>query len=122
MSKNLRAALEAPDVQAWKPAVGDLLIGEVVGYSEGRGAHGMMHICEVANEATGELVGIWLGAVLLDEFKKIRPAPGERIGIRRMLDGKNRAGSLYKRFRVEIDRPGAADVPNFHDTDEEPEP
>lgn len=99
--------------RAWKPEVGDVLVGELVAYRQGQGAYGPAWVAHVREEGSGELRACWLfHAVLLDEFRRLRPKPGERVGIRRLEDG-GKVGARYRRFALVVDRPVEAEVPDF---------
>lgn len=109
--RDLREELRKPRAAAWKPEVGDELVGVLDSYGEGHAQHGPMIVANVCDETTGELFAVWLGAVLLDEFKQQRPRPGERVGLRREPDGGDERNS-YRRFRVVVDRERAV-IPDF---------
>lgn len=106
--RDLRAELEEEDgdyPDAWRPEIGEILVGELVRYSRGHTTYGEAVIAIVSHEGTGELAAVWLlHHVLLDEFRKLRPSPGERIGIKRLPDAE-RAQNPYQRFIVRVDRP-----------------
>lgn len=115
-SRDLARELETwsdEPARAWKPEVGDVLVGELVAYRQGQGAYGPAWVAHVREEGSGELRACWLfHAVLLDEFRRLRPKPGERVGLRRLEDG-GKAGSRYRRFALVVDRPVGAEVPDF---------
>ncbi len=99
--------------EAWIPDVGDLLIGEVVEYSEGSTRQGTYNIAVIRDEESGKPHAVWLmHKVLEDEFRRHKPKVGERISIKRHEDGCTTTGTKYHRYRVRVDRP-AADAPNF---------
>ena len=116
--QDLRARLDGWNEErprAWKPGVGDTLIGELVRYSRGEGKYGPAHIAIVREDGSGELRACWLfWAVLLDAFKQERPKPGERIGIRRLDDSEGKgANGAYRRFALVVEREGGASLPDF---------
>ena len=47
--------------------------------------------------------------VLIDQFKKLRPKPGERVGIKRVADSEKG----YARYVVKVDRPEEIQVPDW---------
>jgi len=114
--RDLRAELEGwqdERPRAWVADVGQVLVGELVRYSRGEGQYGPAHIAQVREEKTGELRAVWLlHRVLLDEFKRLRPKPGERLGIRRLEDGGENSKRPYRRFALVLDRDGD-DLPDF---------
>ena len=56
---------------------------------------------------------MWLfNTTLLDAFKRERPEPGERIGLRRLEDGRGAHGN-YRRFALVVEREGGESVPDF---------
>lgn len=110
--RDLRRELEEFDgeyPEAWRPSVGDILVGEVMRWSSGYTDYGEYPICIVRADATGEEVGVWLlHTVLRDEMAKKKPRPGEKIGIKRLPD----ASKGYKRYAVRVDR-DEPEIPNF---------
>ncbi len=124
LTRDLRAELEdqvdGNFPPAWKPVPGDILVGRLVGYSTGRGYRGReIYVAKIEVEDIVDgspFVSVWLmSTVLFDEFRKQRPAPGERIGIARLTDGTSEAGQEYQRYRVTIDRVGESAIPDFGD-------
>jgi len=99
--------------RAWKPEPGEVLVGELLAYRQGQGAYGPAWVAHVREEGSGELRAVWLfHAVALDEFRRLRPKPGERVGLRLLEDG-GKAGARYRRFALVVDRPVEAEVPDF---------
>ena len=99
--------------RAWRSRVGDVLVGELEGYHRGEGAYGPTWVAHVRDEKAGELRAVWLfHTVLLDEFRRLRPKPGERIGLRRLDDG-GQEDRRYRRYALVVDREGASGVPDF---------
>jgi len=112
MARNLAAELDADTgehPESWKPAPGDKLVGRLVRYDKAPGRYGpcFLAVLDVAGEGDkasqgAHLVAVWLShAVLLEKFKELRPAPGESVGIKRLVD----AGKGYARYMVKVDRP-----------------
>ena len=98
--------------ESWRPKPGDKIVGRLVRYTQGESPYGPRHIAVVeAMNAGGEpyLVGIWLShAVLVDQFKRLKPKPGERIGVKRLADVPGRGDKRgYAMFKVVVDRPDA---------------
>lgn len=94
----------------WKHTEGSMIVGHIVRYSRARGAHGEAWVCVVDDEEHGR-VSVWLTPkVLIEQFRKWRPVPGERIGI--LCQGKD-AEKGYWRFAMRVDRPGEGLVPDF---------
>lgn len=117
--RDLRGELEDFDgeyPESWIPAVGDILVGEVLRYSRGTTNWGSYPICVLRDERTGEERSVWLmHTVLLDEFRKQRPKVGERVGVKRLPDAD---GGRYRRYALRIDRP----EPDASDLLEDAEP
>lgn len=87
-----------------------MLVGEIVRYETGMTEYGEAPIVVVANEDNGELLSVWLlHQVLLSEFQKLKPKPGERVGIKRLADDPERR---YRRYAVRVDREDAG-VPDL---------
>ena len=98
-------AADDEDPEAWRPQVGDTLIGTLVRFSDGQTPHGDRRILIVEDEATGRLVAVWLNHVVLrQKIEKLNPQPGERIGLRRLQDHERG----YFKYRVVVDREGLA--------------
>ena len=111
-SRDLRAELEeytAEHPTSWRPKPGSILVGTILRYDRGESAYGLRWIAVLKEEETGDPVSVWLNhKVLLEEFRRKRPKPGERIGIRRLED----AEKGYARYAVRVDR-DEPEVPNF---------
>jgi hypothetical protein len=57
-------------------------------------------VAVIAPDDGSEVFSVWLTAkVLFEEFKRLRPRPGERVGIRRLDDADH-----FQRWAVEVDR------------------
>jgi len=108
MRDNLLAQLEEWDgtwPEAWRPKPGEILSGRVFGYSQAQGMYGPVWVCTVKRDPDGERVAIWLSStVLLAEFRKLRPRPGERIAVKFAGQHSSRG---YNLFKVVVDRPPA---------------
>lgn len=105
MARDLRRELEEIEDEyppAWHPEPGEILVGRIVRYDEGRTPYGQVRTVIVQDEETGERVSIWLSnTVLKNEFDRLSPAAGERIGIRYV--GKDDQRSYHK-YKVRLDR------------------
>jgi hypothetical protein len=107
--RDLQAELDAWTgyAPAWKPKVGDTLVGFIDSYDVGHTPYGPVCTCIVTEEATNGKVSLWLSStVLLDLFQKHKPQPGEKIGLKYL--GKD-AEKNYHRYRLIVDRPAAVD-------------
>ena len=98
--------------QSWQPEPGESLVGEFQRWTEGTTGRGETHrIAVIADVDTGELRAVWTFYVALrEELKRADLQPGDLVGITRLDDGvkkatdPNRAGSTYRRYRVEVER------------------
>jgi hypothetical protein len=91
---------------AWRPKPGDVLVGFIEAYDIGHTPYGEVRTVMVATEETGERVSLWLSStVLLDQFQRQQPRPGERIGLKYL--GKDPEKG-YHRYRLIVDRPPEA--------------
>ncbi len=101
--RDLRAELEAADdrdPQVWKPEVGDMLVGTLVRYDEIDGKFGLVRAAFVDEDGTGQLRYVYLSTVvMIAEFEKADPQPGDRIGLKRLQDG-----ATFKRFSLLVER------------------
>ena len=87
---------------AWKPSWGEILVGTVDSYDTWEGRYGTVKVVVVRDEAGGSLVSVYLSsAVLLQEFKKLCPRPGEMIGIRYFGKDVDRG---YHKYKVMVQR------------------
>lgn len=107
--RDLRSELERWDgyPESWRPEPGEVLIGTVSRYTTAfatwRGVEREHPIAVVRDEESGAEVSVWLiHKVLLEEFRKLRPRPGERVGLRYI--GLDKVGG-YHRYLVRVDRP-----------------
>lgn len=96
---------ERPPAETWKPAPGDVLIGEVVDLDEIEVEHGSYPVITVLRD--GKRFA-WHAKPSVARFELARVAPevGDMIGIR--YDGQP-AGRSYHLFRVVLDRPPRID-------------
>lgn len=86
---------------AWKPKPGDILTGRVLCYDKGVTPYGEVRTC-IVEQDDGERVSLWLSTtVLLDQFKRLKPGIGERIGLKYL--GKH-SDLGYHRYRLVVDR------------------
>jgi hypothetical protein len=86
---------------AWKPEPGDILVGKVLHYDKGFSLYGEVRTC-IVEQDDGERVSLWLNStVLLDQFKRLRPRIGERIGLKYLGMHPERG---YHRFKLLVDR------------------
>jgi hypothetical protein len=76
--------------ESWLPRPGDKCIGRVVRYTRGETKFGprTIAVLECSNgEGKQYLLSVWLSnRVLIDKFLRLRPKPGERVGIKRIAD------------------------------------
>jgi hypothetical protein len=96
----------------WTPEVGDVLVGELVEYTKGHSRYGDFWIANIRDEDTGDVLAVWLSDVVLqDLFKRKRPSPGQRVGIKRLEDDPDKQ---YHRYALKIDS-DEKQVPDFED-------
>ena len=116
--RNLRDELERFDgtyPKSWKPKIGDIITGTIVRYTSGTTDFGEYPIVVIEEEDSHELRSVWLmHLVLREQFKKLRPKIGERVGIKRLPD----SDKGYKRYALRVDReePSVLDVDRFAPT------
>ena len=102
---------------AWGPDVGDILVGTVEQYAQGHTQYGAIRTVIVRDEETGETVSIWLSStVLLDVFRRERPAIGERIALKYLGKHPTRG---YHRYHLIVDREPAFDPLGGEDADDD---
>jgi hypothetical protein len=84
---------------------GDSFVGTFLGLTTGRSKYGERPILLLA-DTNGQPRRIWvLHRVFWGELNKLRPAPGERIGIRYLGRQENRRGDdSYHAYEVVTDR------------------
>ena len=109
-----RDALEKDDgsfPESWIPKIGDVLTGVVLRYTSGPTEYGPCPIVVIHDDETDAPRSFWLlHTVARGEFTKLKPLPGERVGIKRVPD----AAKGYRMYVVKVDRPVSdADVPDF---------
>jgi len=103
MNRDLNQELKNWDgwPEAWKPTAGDVLVGTVESYDTGFTPYGSVRTVIVTQE-NGERVSLWLSStVLLDLFNRLKPKPGEKIGLKYM--GKD-PKKHYHRYHLIVDR------------------
>jgi hypothetical protein len=105
MTRDLRQPSEVARPETWQSAPGDELIGTVVRYERVDTRNGEKIVAHIRPDDGSPVVAIWLGTVLMSEFKRLRPRPGERVGVKRHEDGRSKAGHVYQVWSVIVDRP-----------------
>jgi hypothetical protein len=90
--------------EAWRPKVGDFLIGKVTGVDERDGEYGTYPIVTVETEDGKRLAFHAFHTVARGELARLRPKAGDEIGIK--YHGKD-AERGYERYTMRVDRPGA---------------
>jgi hypothetical protein len=86
---------------AWRPEPGDILVGRVVAYHQGYTVYGPVRTA-IIEQDDGDRVTVWLSStVLLNEFAKLKPKPGERIGLKYLGMHPDRG---YHRYKLLVDR------------------
>jgi hypothetical protein len=102
--RNLREELQEFDGEyapSWKLEEGAIAVGKIISYNQAQTAYGEAWVCVMEEESSGPL-SVWLtSTVLIDQFKKLKPRVGERIGIKCL--GKHRE-KKYWRFLTKVDR------------------
>ena len=96
---------------AWKPEVGDVLVGTLLRYDHAPDQYhpGETALVAIVKPDDGAPVAIWLGTVLLSLFRMHRPQPGDRLGLKRIADSAPRPGKKpYARFVIRVDDGGRA--------------
>jgi hypothetical protein len=110
MMRNLQKELETWDgtyPEAWRPKPGEILVGFIENYDEGHTSYGPVRTVVVAEEETGRKLTLWLtSTVLLNLFRRHKPRPGERIGLKYL--GKHPEKG-YHTYRLLVDRPVVLD-------------
>jgi hypothetical protein len=102
--------------EAWIPKEGETLVGTVLQYGIGQGTFGPVRTAIIEKD-DGERLSVWLSStVLLSEFDRAKPRPGERVGLK--YGGKHPTKG-YKRFCLLVDR-GKEDLPSFSPLGGEP--
>ena len=96
---------------AWKPDVGDVLVGVLLRYDRAPDLYhpGETALVAVVKPDSGPTVAVWLGVVLLSLFKAHRPRPGDPVGLKRQTDSPPRPGKKPSaRFTLRVDDGGRA--------------
>ena len=113
--EDFRDALEKDDGEfpsSWIPKIGDVLTGILLRYTSGPTDYGPCPIVVIQDDETDAPRSFWLlHTVARGEFAKLKPHPGERVGIKRVPDSEKG----YRRYVVKVDRPVSdAEVPDFN--------
>ena len=108
--ERLQAALsqhsESDRPPAWRPEVGEEILGRVVGWTEGQTRLGeTKRIVILEDVETGERISVWLlYRVLADEIEEAKLEPGDTLLIRRLADRTSRVGQRYRKYEIAVDR------------------
>jgi hypothetical protein len=111
MARDLYQRLEAWDdwPEAWRPVPGEILVGTVESFDTWVGKYGETPVVFVWHEVEQRLVAVYLSAMVLrQEFEKLHPQPGARIGIKYL---GRAAGKSYHKYRVILDPSVRTPVP-----------
>ncbi|MFQ5823260.1 MAG: hypothetical protein ACE5JB_04315 [bacterium] len=111
--RNLNDELDKNDryPPSWYLSEGAKVIGKIAAYKKAYTSYGSAWVCQIEDEKKG-LLSVWLThTVLLDQFKRLKPKIGERVGIKCL--GKHQE-KKYWQFRVVVDRE-EAEVPIFEE-------
>lgn len=96
---NIDARLDT-NAQGWRPEVGEKLVGIILEVSEGESEYGRYPLLIV--DSTGDYIAVHaFHTVLKNELSRLRPQPGDTIGIKYL--GKP-PGKSYESYRVALDR------------------
>lgn len=114
--------------ESWIPSADDpQIIGEFVRLDRATTRRGEPAPIVVLRTEDGAERGVWLlHIVLLDEFKRVRPKPGELVAVRYLGKKTSAAGQSYHGYRVVVDRTdqgvdwGALDEPSEEGLLDEP--
>ena len=88
---------------SWQHAPGSEIIGTLVRYEKAQTKNGEKIVAHIRPDEGGPVVAVWLSAtVLMSEFKKHRPRPGERLSVKRHADHPTKG---YQVWSVLVDRP-----------------
>ena len=109
-SPNIGDALDRDFAPAWRPESGDKLIGVVTDLSSRTGEYGSYPIVTVRDDDGNEWAVHAFHEVLANEFARIAPKVGDRIGIK--YAGKHPERG-YHRYRVQRDGDAAFDWSQF---------
>ncbi|MFH1682144.1 MAG: hypothetical protein ABIH26_16070 [Candidatus Eisenbacteria bacterium] len=95
-------------------------MGEVVRYDKGPTAWGERWIAVLRREPDGDLWGVWLShKVLVDLFRRMKPRPGERIGVKRLADKPAENGKPgYAKYTLVVDRDDAEAGPDWENVED----
>jgi hypothetical protein len=102
--------LDREYAQAWRPAPGDKLVGEITDLSVFDAGYGDYPVVTVRTDDGTERSFHALHEVAQSELARVRPAVGDRIGVR--YDGKH-ADRGYHRYRVRSEADAAFDWGRF---------
>ncbi len=110
MTTDLQDRLDASFPPAIVLEEGQSFIGTYLrleqGYAEYRGPVWVM----VLADEGGEERSLWLlHQALLNSLKRLRPKPGDRVGVKNLGKRKSQAGTNYNDWRVVVDRSASWD-------------
>lgn len=86
--------------EGWRPHPGDKTVGQVVSLDTRDGQYGAYPVVTVAADDGREVAVHAFHTVLRGELARLRPEPGERIGIAY----HGRGDGSYERYRVIVER------------------
>jgi hypothetical protein len=91
---------------AWTPEPGEILVGTIYDMDQGPGFQGGMVNTVMIEKDDGERVSVWLThQVLQRQFEGLRPARGERVGIKYKGLREGASGTPYHDYKTKVDRP-----------------
>jgi hypothetical protein len=101
---SIEDALAAKYAPAWKPAVGESLIGEVAALSRRTGDYGDYPIVTVRQDDGAELAWHAYHHVGRTQLGEQRPKVGERIGVKYCGQREGAGGTSYHDYKLIIER------------------
>lgn len=121
VEQRLLAKAAEPQPESWKhEKPGDQIIGKFRRLEKGTTTYGDCWIVILESlRSPGRLASVWLfNTTLFNEFKKVRPRPGETVLVRYEGLIQRQGAQPYHLWKVVVDRPAEADSPySWHDID-----
>jgi hypothetical protein len=90
--------------EPWKPEVGDRLVGTVASVDERTNEWGTYPLIVIETDNGNEITVHGSRTVLRNEFARLRPMVGERIGIKYLGKIDRAGGASYEGYKVVLDR------------------
>jgi len=108
IAERLRAQLardSEPPTEFWDPGIDGQILGIFLGIDSAPTLRGELFTVARIRDEGGKIISVWMfWVVLISEFARVDPQPGEWIACQRLPDRTSRRGRIYRDYKLVADR------------------